>query len=84
MTNAVRHGGAENIYIQIEQTDKIRLTIENDGRPTTGEIRWGGGLRSIQRRVEESAGKLVIQTEPRFKLSVELAQAEEEAAEIRV
>ncbi len=84
VTNAVRHGGAENIYIQIEQTDKIRLTIENDGRPATGEIRWGGGLRAIQRRVEESAGKLAIQAEPRFQLSVELPQAEKEAAKIRV
>lgn len=84
VTNAVRHGGAENIYIQIEQTDKIRLTIENDGRAASGEIRWGGGLRAIQRRVEESAGKLVIQTKPRFQLSVELPQAEKEAAKIRV
>ena len=80
VTNAVRHGGAENIYITIEGTDKVRLIIENDGQALSGEIRWGGGLHSIQRRVEEAAGRLLIESEPRFRIIVELMKIEEMTA----
>ena len=80
VTNAVRHGGAENIYITIEGTDKVRLIIENDGQALSGEIRWGGGLHSIQRRVEEAAGRLLIESDPRFRIIVELMKIEEMTA----
>ncbi len=71
VTNAVRHGRAENIYIQIEDEESLHLMIENDGDVPMKEIQWGGGLRSIRQKVEEAAGKLEVQAEPQFKLYAE-------------
>ena len=72
VTNAVRHGQAENIYIKIDNGDGVRMSIENDGMIPEEAVRFGGGLRSIQQKAEETKGRMSIQQYPRFGVYVEL------------
>jgi two-component system, NarL family, sensor histidine kinase NreB len=63
-TNAVKHGAAENVQIEIGRTnDEIRLSIEDDGRGfvPTGEER-GMGLRLMDYRAGMIGGKLTVQS----------------------
>ncbi|RRD94693.1 hypothetical protein EII17_06600 [Clostridiales bacterium COT073_COT-073] len=72
ITNGVRHGQAENIYIKIEDGQDIKMIIENDGAIPAETIRFGGGLRSIQQKTEEIGGRMEIRLHPRFGIYVEL------------
>ncbi|MDO4766223.1 MAG: hypothetical protein Q4A29_09195 [Eubacteriales bacterium] len=72
ISNAVRHGHAENIFMKIKEEKEIEIWIENDGVIPEGEIRWGGGLASMLQKVEELNGKMEIYYQPRFGLYIHL------------
>lgn len=70
-TNAVRHAGAQTLWVTAEQTeDACVLHIENDGKPPEGETRPKGGLRNLERYCTEYGETMEIRSVPRFGLTV--------------
>lgn len=71
LTNAVRHAGANQLYICAEKTDLgclIRYT--NDGALPNHAIVEGGGLSAARRKVEAIGGTMQIESSPRFTLNL--------------
>ncbi len=61
----------------VRTEDGWRLTLTNDGEPPKEPVRETGGLASLRRRVEAAGGTLSIESAPRFRMTVELQEAEE-------
>lgn len=71
LTNAVRHAGAKQLWINAEETGTafiIRYT--NDGTIPRCPVAEGGGLSTARRKVEAAGGKMKIETDPRFMLTI--------------
>jgi signal transduction histidine kinase len=63
VTNAVRHAGARNLWIEIATgAGGIELTARDDGRG--GALKPGHGLTGMRERVEQAGGRLEIDTAP--------------------
>jgi len=62
VTNAIRHGGAGNLWIQVgRHANTLRLVARDDGDVVT-DFRDGFGLTGMRRRLRELGGSLT--TEP--------------------
>lgn len=71
MTNAVRHAGARDLYVQLDHgAETASAVITNSGVLPEGEIISGGGLTSLRFRVESCGGTMKIEASPRFRLTV--------------
>lgn len=65
ITNAIRHGNAKNIRIQLTMDDDAyRLSIVNDGLPLPSKIESGLGLKLMQHRTQQLGGDLKWDTTP--------------------
>lgn len=68
LTNAIKHGKAENILVQlIHEQDTILITVDDNGKgfdPATMSNVTGIGLKNIQNRVDFLKGKLLIDSDP--------------------
>jgi signal transduction histidine kinase len=61
LTNAVRHAGAENVYLTIEaKDDTVAVTARDDGRGAS-EVQVGHGLSGLRERIEGMGGKVEIE-----------------------
>jgi signal transduction histidine kinase len=57
LTNAARHGGADNLWLHMRREgDQLRLDIRDDGRGAGGELRFGNGLRGMRERLQAIGG----------------------------
>jgi len=57
LTNAARHGGAENLWLSVHRVDaELRLELRDDGRAGGGELRFGNGLTGMRERLEAIGG----------------------------
>lgn len=57
ITNVVRHSSAKHCVVEFKiQTDKLRLTITDDGKGISNHIKKGIGLQSMKERAEELGG----------------------------
>jgi PAS domain S-box-containing protein len=88
LTNVLRHAGARNVWLELQETDEeLRLSVRDDGagfdlQAARQRASTGGafGLLSMQERVELLGGRITIDTSPgrgttihvRFPLSPEL------------
>lgn len=71
LTNAVRHAGAKQLWIGIEQTETTHIIrYTNDGSTPSGPVTEGGGLSTARRKIESAGGQLRIDAEPRFMLTI--------------
>ncbi len=71
LTNAVRHAGAKQLWIDMEQTDTTHIIrYTNDGAVPTGPVTEGGGLSTARRKIEAAGGQMRIDAEPRFMLTI--------------
>lgn len=62
LTNAAKHGEAENLWIQLEQNNgAIDLWARDDGNGA-GDVRAGNGLSGMRERIERVGGRLEIET----------------------
>ena len=62
LTNAARHGSAENLWIDLVETDgMIELSARDDGRGVS-QVHPGNGLRGMRERLERAGGRLQIET----------------------
>lgn len=58
--NALRHAGAQNIWVRLERSgQEVRLSVEDDGRGL-GEVEPGLGLRSMRARADALGGRLEL------------------------
>jgi signal transduction histidine kinase len=61
LTNAVRHAGAENVYLTIEaRGEAVTVTARDDGCGAA-EVRPGHGLSGLRERIEGMGGKFEIE-----------------------
>ena len=59
--NALRHAGAENIWIRLTEIgQEVVLSVEDDGRGLSKEVEYGLGLRSMKARAEALGGRLEL------------------------
>ena len=64
LTNAVRHAGAENVFLSVEtKGDAVAVTVRDDGRGAA-ELRVGHGLSGLRERIEGLGGKVEVEAEP--------------------
>lgn len=70
-TNAVRHGFATKINIQVKlENNDWKLTIKNNGYSSAKPIVPGTGIRLMRKKVADYGGSLDIIQKPLFTLSV--------------
>ena len=71
--NAARHADASVLYITAERKNNaVRLLLTNDGRQPQQEVIPRGGLVDLGRMLAEAGGKIEIQSQPQFLLTVTL------------
>jgi signal transduction histidine kinase len=64
ITNAVRHSGAQNLWIESVKTpDGVEVRARDDGRGVK-QLRAGNGLTGMRERVEQVGGHLEIESTP--------------------
>ena len=57
LTNAARHGGADNLWLHMHRADgRLRLDIHDDGRGSGGTLRFGNGLTGMRERLHSLGG----------------------------
>jgi len=67
LRNIEKHGGAQNVSLRLEKTDRIHLRIVDDGRGfemNAPDWRRGLGLRSMEERVRLLGGKVEVKSQP--------------------
>ena len=81
-SNCVRHAAGTELYVCFwQKPDCIAVSLTNNGAAPKEKITEGGGLSMLRQRIEESGGKMEIQSIPRFKLMLSLQEKEEAAYE---
>ena len=73
LSNCVRHAGASELYVKfsIEKQAWVMVLTDNGQKPEKN-IKEGGGLSSIRKRVEQCGGSMRIAAAPRFSITVKL------------
>jgi hypothetical protein len=71
LTNAVRHAGAGQLFIDASETDTAHIIrYTNDGAVPAYSITEGGGLNTARRKIEAAGGQMRLETELRFMLII--------------
>jgi signal transduction histidine kinase len=71
VTNAVRHASAENVWLEIHRSrEGIALRARDDGRGAAS-VQSGHGLSGMRERLEQSGGRLSVETSPGRGFSIE-------------
>lgn len=77
VTNAVRHGFATKIFVQIvHSVSGYRLKIANNGHPPSQPVVEGGGIGGMRKMVEQNGGTLDVTAHPHFVLTAYLPGGE--------
>jgi signal transduction histidine kinase len=64
LTNAVRHAGARNLWLELVQgADGLELRARDDGRGAR-TVRPGNGLTGMRERLEQLGGRLAVESIP--------------------
>jgi len=64
VTNAARHGGAENLWIDFRPSENgLEIRARDDGRGVK-KVTPGQGLAGMRRRLEDLGGRLQVASEP--------------------
>lgn len=60
VTNAIKHSGCSNLWLEICAHDgALEIRAHDDGRGAS-ELRWGAGLTGIRERLEEIGGSISV------------------------
>jgi signal transduction histidine kinase len=79
VTNAVRHSGANNLWITLQMKDReLHISGRDDGMGTD-TVRYGNGLTGMRERIEEAGGGFAVESSRRdgFEVRVTLPGAQE-------
>jgi signal transduction histidine kinase len=72
VTNAVRHGGAENVRVRLVRDHSVCLMVDDDGLGIVGEPVAGFGLTSMRQRAESLGGCFQLSSRPGGGTSIEI------------
>jgi len=73
LTNAVRHSGAASVSITLQlRSDRLALSVRDDGRGMPDRRREGGGMRGMRERAGLVGGSLQITSAPHAGTEVHL------------
>ena len=73
LNNAIQYANATEIYANIwENEDGYTVMIRNNGKPPEKKITEGGGLTNLRHRIENSGGRMTVQSLPEFSLVIEI------------
>ena len=65
LTNAARHGKAENLWLSVQRdADQLRLELRDDGRVGHGELHFGNGLTGMRERLQAAGGGVQARRDP--------------------
>ncbi len=67
--NTVKHAGGDRLNVTLSENE---IDITNNGKPPKGEIAESGGLLSLRHSAEEAGGTMTVQSQPEFKLTIQL------------
>ncbi|MBE6985117.1 MAG: hypothetical protein E7434_05855 [Ruminococcaceae bacterium] len=71
LINAVFHGDAKTLYIDLRDTDTHRsMQFTNDGAKPTQPITEGGGLSSLRHKAENNGFAMTVESTPQFVLTI--------------
>lgn len=78
VTNAVRYADASELYADFAESEKeATVTVTNNGKVPDCAIVEGGGLSTLRRRVERAGGIMIVQSLPKFQLTVTVPKRKE-------
>jgi signal transduction histidine kinase len=64
VTNAARHAGAQNLWLELSESEgRLELRARDDGRGAA-ILQPGNGLRGMRERIESAGGTLSLHTAP--------------------
>ena len=73
LTNAIQYAKATEIYANIWENEcSYTVIIRNNGKPPEKKIAEGGGLTNLRHRIENSGGRMTVQSLPEFSLAIEM------------
>ncbi len=79
VTNAVKHGFANEVQVYFENTLRHSLLrIRDNGIPPTGLIAEGGGIGGMRQKLEQVGGNLTISLSPHFTLEAHIEKGGEQ------
>lgn len=74
--NTVKHAEGDRLYVKLADSDQgLQITITNNGKPPKSPIAESGGLLALRRAAEAAGGSLLIQSVPRFSLTLQLPKS---------
>lgn len=74
-TNAMKHGGAKHLYVNIiRDGTTIELTLTDDGKAQKDTFLESGGLKSLRKIVEQYGGKMMTYYQTGFVLKLVLQE----------
>ena len=80
--NCARHAGGTELYVRFQpMCGRTDVFLTNNGAAPKKKITEGGGLSMLRHHVEETGGRMEIQSLPRFSLMLSLPEKEETAHE---
>ena len=73
LSNCVRHAGASELYVKFGSAEhEWGVVITDNGQKPEKNIKEGGGLSGIRKRVEQCGGTLRICSDPIFSIAVKI------------
>ena len=73
LSNCVRHAGASELYVKCSSGEQEWIMVITDnGQTTEKDVKEGGGLSGIRKRVEQCGGILRICAESKFSIIVKI------------
>ena len=73
LSNCVRHAGASELYVKFGSAEhEWGVVITDNGQKPEKNIKEGGGLSGIRKRVEQCGGTLRICSKPKFSITVKI------------
>ena len=71
--SCVRHAGASELYVKFGSAEhEWGVVITDNGQKTEKNVKEGGGLSGIRKRVEQCGGTLRISAESKFSIIVKI------------
>ena len=76
LNNAIQYAKATEISSNIWGNEcSYTVMIRNNGKPPEKEITEGGGLTNLRHKIENSGGKMTVQSLPEFSLVIEIPKS---------
>lgn len=77
LTNCVMHADSHNLFVNLEnKNNSHNITVKNDGKRPKSEVKEGGGLSMLRKKVNLANGSMKIDSLPEFKLSITIPKEE--------